>query len=258
MYEINNYIEYEEGNIPLILSVPHGGQLKCDSIPQRTVGVLGIDRGTIELAKNLIKQISIEFENSEEGFKSPFNIISKVRRSKIDLNRIEHEAFNQNSYIAREIYRFYHNKIEELILKNLKINNRSLLIDIHGFERADRPHGFRDVDIILGTKNLESLFSKPIKKRDWDKNIRGNIINSMLQLGIPVAPGHPRRKEYVLTGGYITTQYGASRFLKSQTIQIEFSDRVRLFDKSLRKKVIKTLARLLFEELLVSNPLMKI
>lgn len=255
MKEINKYIEFEVGNIPLIISVPHGGLLECDSIPQRTEGVLGIDRGTVDLAKNLIKQISIEFDSGKEGFKTPFNIISKVRRNKIDLNRSEHEAFNQNSFIAKEIYRFYHNKIEELILTNLNKYNRSLLIDIHGFERDARPQGFRDVDIILGTNNLESLFSKPIKKRDWDKNVRGRIIKKMLELGIPVAPGHPRRKEYVLTGGYITTQYGASRFLQSQTIQIEFSDRVRLYDKNLKERVINTLAHILFEDWHESNPL---
>ncbi len=257
MQEINKYIEFEVGNIPLILSVPHGGLLRCDSIPQRTEGVLGIDRGTVDLAKNIINQISIEFEGDKGGFKSPYNIISKVRRNKIDLNRSEHEAYNQNSFIAREIYRFYHNKIEELILTNLNKFNHSLLIDIHGFERDARPQGFRDVDIILGTNNLESLFSEPIKKRDWDKNVRGKIIEGMIQLGIPVAPGHPRRKEYVLTGGYITTQYGASRFSKSQAIQIEFSDRIRLYDKFLRERVINTLARVLFEVIHESNQLIR-
>ncbi|MFW9821222.1 MAG: hypothetical protein ACFFE5_16585 [Candidatus Thorarchaeota archaeon] len=257
MLEINNYIEVEEGTIPLILSVPHGGQLKYDSIPQRTEGVLGIDRGTVDLAKSLIKQISFEFESDKVGFKSPSVIISKIRRDKIDLNRSAHEAFNQNSFIAREIYRFYHYKIEELILKNLNIYKRSLLIDIHGFERDARPQGFRDVDIILGTNNLESLFSKPVKKRDWDKNIRGKIVKVMIQLGIPVAPGHPRRKEYVLAGGYITTKYGASRFLRSQTIQIEFSDRIRLFDKILKKNVIKALGHILFEDLHESSSLKK-
>jgi hypothetical protein len=183
--------------------------------------------------------------------------MSKVRRSKIDLNRNEHDAFNQNSFLAREIYWFYHNKIEEWILINLNKYNRSLLIDIHGFERNARPQGFRDVDIILGTNNLESLFSNPTKKRNWDKNIRGKIIDGMLKLSIPVAPGHPRRKEYVLTGGYITTQYGASRFLRSQTIQIEFSDRVRLYDKDLKESVIKTLASILFEDLNETNLTMR-
>ena len=126
---------------------------------------------------------------------------------------------------------------------------RSLMIDIHGFEKDSRPQGFRDVDVILGTNNLESFFSKPIAKRDWGKNLRGKIIQEFLQLGIPIAPGHPRRREYVLSGGFITRQYGASQVSKSQTIQIEFSDRIRLHDKELKESVIRILTDILFKDL---------
>ncbi|MFX1438043.1 MAG: hypothetical protein ACFFAA_12750, partial [Promethearchaeota archaeon] len=153
---MKDYIEFENGNIPLILSIPHGGILECDSIPQRSYGVLGIDTGTIDLAKALIKQINNIFTYGEIGFGTPFYIISKVRRSKIDLNRNEHEAYNQSSFLAREIYNFYHNKINEWVFTNIEKYDSSLLIDIHGFERNARPPGFRDVDIILGTNNLES------------------------------------------------------------------------------------------------------
>ncbi|MFX1379257.1 MAG: hypothetical protein ACFFA4_09180 [Promethearchaeota archaeon] len=249
MSDIKQFIEFEKGNIPLILSVPHGGELECDSIPQRQNGVIGIDRGTIELAKNLAKLINITFENEKLGIRMPSYISSRVRRSKIDLNRGEHEAFNQNSFLGREIYNFYHNKIEEWIYNNLNEFNRSLLIDIHGFEKNARPPRFRDVEIILGTNNLGSFFSKTIKKRDWEKNIRGKIIQTLLRLNIPIAPGHPRRKEYILTGGYITAHYGASRIPKSQTIQIEFSDRLRLYDENLKEIVINALANILFEEM---------
>ncbi|MFX0040296.1 MAG: hypothetical protein ACFFCY_00815 [Promethearchaeota archaeon] len=254
---MKEYIEFENGNIPLILSIPHGGSLECDSIPQRNTGVLGIDKGTIDLAKNLIKAINNIFINEGLGFKTPFYISSRVRRSKIDLNRSEHEAYDQNSFLAREIYNFYHNKINEWVFTNLEKYESCLLIDIHGFERDARPPGFRDVDIILGTNNLESFYSEPIKKRNWEKNIRGILIQKMLQLDVPIAPGHPRRKEYVLTGGYITTQYGASRIPKSRTIQIEFSDRLRLHDENLKQKVIKALAAIFFEDISSPNYLMR-
>ncbi|MFW9881876.1 MAG: hypothetical protein ACFFG0_53110, partial [Candidatus Thorarchaeota archaeon] len=222
---------------------------ECDNIPIRTTGVLGIDKGTNELSKNFIEQISRAFENEKLGIKNPFYIISMVHRSKIDLNRIEVEAYNQNSSLAREIYRFYHEKIREWTYNNISKFGRSMLLDIHGFEKSNRPNGFRDVEVILGTNNLGSLFNYPIPKRDWEKNIRGKIIAKMLQLGIEIAPGHPRRKEYVLTGGYITTQYGASRISKSQAIQIELSDRIRLDDNDLKELVIKTLIEVFLEEL---------
>ena len=244
MFELREFVECEEGNIPLIVSVPHGGILECSFIPERKIGVFGIDKGTIGFSKDLIEQINEKFND-----KIPFHIFSKVQRSKIDLNRVETEAYNQSSFLAREIYNYYHSKIQEWIFNNLKMYSRSLLIDIHGFERDKRPSGFRDVDVILGTNNLESLFHEPIPKRDWGKNIRGKIIQNFLEFNIPIAPGHPRRREYVLKGGYITRTYGAFYIPKSQTIQIEISDRIRIHDKELKEKAIKLFVDIFFEDL---------
>ncbi len=250
MSDLIDYIEFEEGSIPLIISVPHGGILECENIPQRSTGVFGIDKGTIEFSKEFIELISLKFKNEFSELKIPSYIISKVRRSKVDLNRNESEAYNQNSSLARKIYRFYHRKIQELVNYNISKFGRSLLLDIHGFEKDNRPPGFRDVEIILGTNNLESLFSISIPKRDWNKNIRGKIIEKFLELEIPIAPGHPRRREYVLSGGYITKQYGASQYSSSsKTIQFEFSDRIRRYDISLREIVLTTLVEIFYQNI---------
>ena len=181
MSELSKFVEIEEGNIPLIISVPHGGILECDSLPERKTGVLGIDKGTIEFSKNLIDQISQKFKEEFLESKNLYYIFSLVRRSKIDLNRAEKEAYNQKSLLAREIYNYYHSKIQQWIFNNLKMYNRSFLIDIHGFEKENRPPGYRDVDVILGTNNLESFFPEPIPKRNWGKNIRGKIIQKFLE-----------------------------------------------------------------------------
>ncbi|MHA1932428.1 MAG: hypothetical protein ACW96X_07795, partial [Promethearchaeota archaeon] len=182
--------------------------------------------------------------------KIPSYVISKVRRSKIDLNREESEAFVQSSGIAKKIYKAYHAKLKDFIMSNIKFLSRSLLVDIHGFERNKRPSGFRDVDIILGTNNLESIFPEQIPRKDVGNNIRGKIVQKFLDLEIPIAPGHPKRKEYVLTGGYITKKYGASQIPKSQAIQIEFSDRIRIQDHELRDIVLNALTHSLTKNLL--------
>ncbi|MHA2049759.1 MAG: hypothetical protein ACW986_09115 [Promethearchaeota archaeon] len=235
----------------MLISVPHGGIKKCEFIPKRTQGILGVDGETVKIAKNLI--VAIKKENRAQDLESlnPSYIISNVRRNKIDLNRNYLEAYNQNSSIAKEIYIFYHSTIHSIVMNNIKLYNRSLLIDIHGFEKEKRPVGFRDVDIILGTNNLKSFFPEPVPKKDWGNNIRGKIIQKLTELGIPIAPGHPTRKEYVLKGGLITKKYGASQILKSQAMQIEFSDKIRLQDKELRKRVLNTLAEV-FSEYLTS------
>jgi len=245
---IKDYFNYERGTIPLLISVPHGGSFKVENIPDRASGIYGVDKETVSLAFDLIENINKVFQFNSKNVKSPSYIISKVERLKIDFNRKESEAFHKKSSLAKEIYQFYHSKINELISYNLNEFKRSLLIDIHGFERAKRPKGFRDVELVLGTKNLETMFKDKISKQDRGKNFRGKIVKKFNELNIPIAPGHPRRREYVLTGGYIVQKYGASRIKNSQAIQIEFSDTIRLYDEKLREKTLNSLAQLFFEE----------
>ncbi len=250
MKTYKNFIKFEKGTFPMVISVPHGGTSDCEIIPKRLNGIHGIDKNTIELAQDLILYIKQISKNLSFIEKKPSCIISKVQRNKIDLNRKKSEAYNHNSFLGKEIYRFYHYKIKDLISENLRLFNYSMLLDIHGFEKDNRPTGFRDVELILGTNNLESFYSKSVPKKNWGNNIRGKIIQRFLELGIPIAPGHPRRKEYVLTGGFITQQYGASKCPNSQAIQIEFSDRIRLFDKKLRTQVLRILAEIFYKEIL--------
>lgn len=249
MVNLKDYVEFQKGTVPLIISVPHGGTLECKNVPKRSQGILGIDGRTVEIARMLIERVKFKFIELNLENKTPSYVISKVRRSKIDLNREKTEAFIQSSIIAKKIYNTYHKKIKEFVMGNLKFFARSLLIDIHGFEKEKRPSGFRDVEIILGTNNLESIFYEPILRKYWDDNIRGKIIKNFVDLKIPIAPGHPKRKEYVLTGGYITKEYGASKIPNSKAMQIEFSDRIRIQDPKLRDLVLNTLANILVKNL---------
>ena len=247
--ETEKYIKFERGSLPLIISVPHGGTLEIDGIPNRTEGVLGIDKATIELTQELnflLKKLSRKYFSTQQ---TPSSIVSKVRRKQIDLNRIQSEAYLPNSNFAERIYLFYHDKIREVILENINKFNKSLLLDLHGFEKDKRPQGYRDVEIILGTNNLASFFSEPVSVKNRANNLRGTIIKKFIDLDIPIAPGHPRRKEYVLMGGYTTRKYGASEIEKSQAMQIEISDRIRIYDKELRKKVLITIAEVLLKHL---------
>jgi N-formylglutamate amidohydrolase len=244
----HDYIECRRGTIPLIFSVPHGGTTNFDNIPDRISGIYGVDKDTVELTLDLIESINKLFQLTKKNLKTPSYIFSKIKRIKIDFNRKESEAFYLKSSLARKIYQHYHDQIHKLISYNLNKFNQSLLIDIHGFEKAKRPKGYRDVELVLGTNNLKSMFPKKLPKKEWGKNFRGKIVRAFNQLNIPIAPGIHTRREYVLTGGYIIQKYGASRIKNSQAIQIEFSDNIRLHDNQLRKNALDSLAQLFFEE----------
>ena len=45
----NGYTTYYPGNIPVILSIPHGGDISPSEISNRTYGVSVTDSNTIEL-----------------------------------------------------------------------------------------------------------------------------------------------------------------------------------------------------------------
>ncbi|MBY9004161.1 MAG: N-formylglutamate amidohydrolase [Candidatus Lokiarchaeota archaeon] len=249
MHKYAKYVEYNQGNLPLIISVPHGGTSKIEEIPERKSGIRGIDKNTIEIAVDLIEHIKKIYNLQKNGSKIPSFVFSLVSRSKIDLNREKSKAFVRSSKLAEEIYQFFHSKLEEYVYHNLVKFDRSLLIDIHGFESNKRPSGYRDVELILGTNNLKTLFSEPGPKKEHGKNVRGKIIKQFNQIGIQIAPGHHLRREYVLTGGYITKKYGATNIKNSQSIQIEFSDKIRIHDKELRNKVLYNLAEIIIHEL---------
>ena len=52
-----NYIEYLPGDLPLVISAPHGGREKPEEIPSRTQGVVDIDTNTQELARTIADEI---------------------------------------------------------------------------------------------------------------------------------------------------------------------------------------------------------
>ena len=238
------YIYCKIGNIPLIFSIPHGGTNKFKNLlPEREGGIKGIDKNTIKIAFKLKDSIKTY---SQEKFKTkiaPSLILSNIHRSRIDFNRPPNEAYPVNSKLSRTIYYDFHEKLKKLLFYNFQNWNISYLIDIHGFEKSNRPPGFMDVEIVIGTKNLLTLFPGGQPKEDKSKNIRNLIIEELNKNNILAAPVWPRQKEYILTGGYITQKYGAENYNFSKSMQIEFSDEIRCYNKNLCLKVIRILSK---------------
>src|SRR5262245_4949000 len=77
----NQYIEYVAGDLPLILSAPHGGRESPEELPDRTEGTFAFDTNTQELAR----AVANELHARTGGW--PHLIICRLHRRKVDCNR---------------------------------------------------------------------------------------------------------------------------------------------------------------------------
>ena len=101
-YGRENYIEYHPGNIPIVLSAPHGGQLKPEEIPDRTYGTTVTDDNTYELTKVIMDTMKVRFGGT------PHVILCRLKRTKLDANRDSVEAAQGNRYAIRAWQEYHH------------------------------------------------------------------------------------------------------------------------------------------------------
>ena len=127
----NQYVEYLAGNLPVILSAPHGGREKPDEIPNRTSGTFAYDRGTQEAAR----QIAAEFHSRTGGW--PHVVICRLQRTKVDCNREIVEAAAGNLH-AEQAWREYQGFLDEAREKVVRQQGRGLFIDLHGHGHAEQ------------------------------------------------------------------------------------------------------------------------
>ena len=66
-YGRNQYVEYYPGNLPIILSVPHGGNMMPDEINDRIYGTKVNDANTKELSKVIMNILNLNFGVSTEN-----------------------------------------------------------------------------------------------------------------------------------------------------------------------------------------------
>ncbi len=119
------YIEYQAGDLPIILVAPHGGGLTPASIPDRTSGVTTRDRNTQEVARAFAATL---FDRTGHR---PHIVINRLHRIKLDANREIGEAAQGNA-AAETAWREFHEFIEAAKDAVVDGFGRGLYIDLHG------------------------------------------------------------------------------------------------------------------------------
>ncbi|WP_425618219.1 hypothetical protein NA78x_001920 [Anatilimnocola sp. NA78] len=214
----DQHIEYLAGDLPFILSAPHGGREKPTAIPDRQEGTFAFDVGTQELAR----AIAAEFQ-AKTGH-SPHIVICRISRRKIDCNREIVEACAGDP-AAERIWHDYHRFLTAARDQVVRDFGRGLYIDLHG-------HGHKVAQLEMGylhsapeydvtdeqlnsPQNVAASSLKAIaalNRRPYADLVRGDFALGTLLMdrGFPAAPSkqRPRPTTPFFRGGYNTGRYG--------------------------------------------------
>jgi hypothetical protein len=125
------YIEYLAGDLPFILSAPHGGREKPEELPDREQGTFAFDTNTQELAR------AIGDELHKRTSHWPHLIICRVHRRKIDCNREIAEGAAGNPH-TEQAWREFQGFIDSAQVTVKQQQGRGLYIDLHGHGHAEQ------------------------------------------------------------------------------------------------------------------------
>lgn len=204
------------GQLPILLTVPHGGLEGIPTVPVRSRGTTVTDAHTIELAETISKHLS-----SALGAQ-PYLVAARFSRKYVDANRAEGDAFD--SPHAKPIYDAYHAQIRDFIAQLRKrFPQGALLLDIHG--QAEDPGV-----VHRGTRNGATVAA--LLRRHGSEALGGpqSIFGVVQAKGYSVFPpnaiGDPQ-EDRRYNGGYTVHTYGSRSPHGLDAIQIEVGRNLR-------------------------------
>lgn len=217
-FGVDKHIEYIAGDLPFILSAPHGGREKPAGIPDRADGTFAFDVGTQELARAIAKEM-----HARTGH-WPHIIICRITRRKIDCNREIVEACAGNKD-AEAIWHDWHRFIAVAREKVARDFGRGLYIDLHGHGHKVAQlemgylHSAEDFDVsdqvlngsqYRAASSLQGLIA--LNRRPYAELVRGDYALGTLlaDRGFPATPSKqsPKPTAPYFRGGYNTVRYG--------------------------------------------------
>ncbi len=221
----NGYVEYLAGNLPIILTAPHGGLLSPASIPDRDcVGCSTVnDFNTQELARAFAEAI-----HARTGC-WPHIIFNKLHRRKLDANRDLPEAADGNPQAAIAWGEF-HAFVEASKNQLLPNFGKGFYIDLHGhghsIQRLELGYLLSKTELQLADSVLNGpIYVNQSSIRHLANNngmdlTHAELLNGSLSLGTllaergyPATPSesdpYPDIDEDYFNGGYNTARHSS-------------------------------------------------
>lgn len=231
---IDGFVEYLPGDLPLIISVPHGGQLQSSGIPDRARGEFTSDANTEELARAL-RQVF-----GERLGRQPHIIICRIERKKVDCNRPIEEGAGGNP-LGQKVWRQFQDHIETARAAVSARYGQGLYIDLHGqshpIKRVELGYCLSHEDLTNSNAVLDkdpgfaeaSSISSLAKRSSipFSDLLRGaNSLGAMLAArGYPAVPSpdmpDPGEGNSFFDGGYNVRRHGSAAAGSIDGVQVE-------------------------------------
>ena len=229
----SNYVEYIAGDLPLVISAPHGGTLCPSEIPDRKEGEFTSDALTEELARAV-----------REGFEDrlghcPHIIICRLDRHKVDCNRPLEEGAGEDP-AARQAWNDFQQFIETARNTVLAQTHAGLYIDLHGqshaVKRIELGYCLTDTQLTNSDRAIndpayaEASTIRALTRRaniHFSELLRGpNSLGGLLAAkGYPAVPSpampNPGPGNSYFDGGYNVRRHGSAQGGAIDGVQIE-------------------------------------
>jgi N-formylglutamate amidohydrolase len=195
------YLNIETGTLPLVFSVPHGGEVLLPDTPERTNGTKVQDDHVNELAA------AIQRDLLALTGKQAWLVGAKISRKYVDFNREESAAYE--SPAAAPIYQEYYAALRRAV-DQVRGQRGALLIDIHG-QSADKGAIFRGTKDGLTARNAQ-FYTTP-----------DGLITRLNAAGLNVQPAQADGTDNPhFNGGYIVRAFGYQTPQGIDAVQLEF------------------------------------
>lgn len=128
----SNYVQYIAGDLPIIISAPHGGALTPAEIPDRVDD--GSDPNYTTVTDSNTEETALAFQSvfAATFGHSPHVITMRLRRTKVDANRSLAQGVYQTNTFATQAWNEFQNWINTGSNAAVALSGRGFYIDQHG------------------------------------------------------------------------------------------------------------------------------
>lgn len=196
-----DYVSYERGELPVVLVVPHDGELWRASVPPRSVTPRR-DEHTQAIAAEVANVLEARLGGR------PHIVHALIDRRQVDVNRPASQAYEHDD--ARTVYEAFHARLARVT--QACGTHGCLVLDLHG--NWEYP-----ADLYLGTEN-----GRTVHVRD------GSSAEDRLRTAVASADfdvANAASTPATLRGDFITNQLGRPSVTGVEAVMVEVHERVR-------------------------------